>query len=146
MDLPDPTHEDSWLALGDTVLQAQPFSVWLGATLTQLSPGQAELQLALAPQHLQQSGFAHGGVVAYLADNALSFAGGSVLGADVVSAEYKLSFLRPAKGSRLVARASALHAGRTQAVCRCDISAIDGHGQALLCATALGTIVRTAAR
>lgn len=146
MDLRPSPPEDAWLALGRAVLQSQPFSVWLGAELTQLGTGRAELQLALQPQHRQQSGFAHGAVVAYLVDNAMSFAGGSMLGADVLSGEYKLSIVRPASGQRLLARATVLHAGRLQAVCRCDVSMVDEQGALTLCATALGTIVRTGAR
>ncbi|MGH3454596.1 MAG: PaaI family thioesterase, partial [Nocardioidaceae bacterium] len=54
-------------------------------------------------------------------------------------AEYKLSFVRPAIGDDLVARASVVHAGRRQAVCRCDVFDVTD-GQESLCATALGTI------
>lgn len=135
-----------WLQLGRAVLAAQPFSQWLGATLVYLSPGEAELHVPLRPEFLQQGGVVHGGVLGYAADNTLSFAGGTRLGADVVTAEYKICLVRPATGRLLVARASALHAGRTQAVCRCDLFTLDASESRLLCATALGTIVRTGGR
>jgi uncharacterized protein (TIGR00369 family) len=125
---------------GRAALQAQPFSVMLGAHLQRLGPGEAELRLVLRPELLQQNGFAHGGVLCYLADNALTFAGGSLLGASVVTAEFKINFLRPAVGDELVARATTLHAGRNLAVCRCDIFVQVGHGSPQLCATAQGTI------
>ncbi|WP_353652900.1 PaaI family thioesterase [Zhongshania aliphaticivorans] len=66
----------------------------------------------------QQHGFVHGGVVSYLADNALTYAGGSVLG-DSVTSEYKINCLRPALGEKLVAKATVLSSGKTQAVCQC---------------------------
>jgi uncharacterized protein (TIGR00369 family) len=138
--------ERDWLALGRAVLSAQPFSRWMGASLVHLAPGEAELHLPLRPQHLQQGGMAHGGVLGYAADNALTFAGGTRLGADVVTAEYKICLLRPATGQALVARASALHAGRSQAVCRCDLFVIGDDAALRLCATALGTIVRAGGR
>lgn len=137
---------DDWLALGRAVLQAQPYSVWIGARLEHLAPGVAELRLALRPSHRQQGGHAHGGVIAYLADNALAFAGGSLLGADVVTAGYSVQFTRPACGATLVARAQVVHGGRSQAVCRCDVHVIDDAGHAQLCATALGTIARSGPR
>lgn len=131
--------------LGRAALQAQPFSVMLGAHLQRLEHGEAVLRLGLRHELLQQNGFAHGGVLCYLADNALTFAGGSLLGEAVVTAEFKINYLRPAKGDELVARAVTLHAGQNQAVCRCDVFVQDGRGGSRLCATAQGTISRRAA-
>ena len=129
------------LQLGRRILAEQPFSVLLGAELTAFEPGRAELTLAVRSEHLQQHGFVHGGVVSYLADNALTYAGGSALpGLGVVTSEYKINYLRPAVGETLVARASVQYAGKTQAVCRCDVFAVT-KDEEKLCATAQGTIV-----
>lgn len=129
------------LQLGQRILAEQPFSVVLGAELTAFEPGRAELTLPVRREHLQQHGFVHGGAVSYLADNALTYAGGSALpGLGVVTSEYKINYLRPAVGDALVARASVLYAGMTQAVCRCDVFAVKD-GNEKLCATAQGTIV-----
>lgn len=129
------------LQLGQRILAEQPFSVLLGAELTAFEPGRAKLTLPVRRDHLQQHGFVHGGAVSYLADNALTYAGGSALpGLGVVTSEYKINYLRPAVGDALVARASVLYAGKTQAVCRCDVFAVKD-GNEKLCATAQGTIV-----
>jgi len=129
------------LEFGRRVLAEQPFSLLLGAELVAFEPGRAELKLAVRREHLQQYGFVHGGAVSYLADNALTFAGGSALaGQAVVTSEYKINYLRPALGEALVARASVLYAGKSQAVCRCDVFAIKD-GEEKVCATAQGTIV-----
>ena len=127
------------LDLGRQVLQQQPFSRLLGAHLTRLDSGCAELQLELRADLLQQNGFAHGGVVCYLADNALTYAGGLALGTAVVTSEFKINYVRPAIGQRAIARAAVVHAGKRQAVCRCDIFSVDD-GIEKLVATALGTI------
>jgi acyl-coenzyme A thioesterase PaaI-like protein len=47
--------------------------------------------------------------------------------------------MRPALGSHLIARASVIHAGKSQAVCRCDVLTLSEQGERL-CATAQGTI------
>lgn len=125
---------DSLLDTGRQVLAAQPFSVLLGAELLDLGNGRADLRIPLRPDLLQQSGFAHGGVISYAADNAMAFAAGTVLGSGVLNSEMKINYLKPAKGA-LVARASVIHAGRTQAVCRCDVFAAER-----LCATSQGTV------
>lgn len=129
------------LALGRRVLASQPFSVLLGAELVAFSEGCAEIRVPIRPEHKQQHGFVHGGVLAYAADNALTFAGGSALGPAVVTSEFKINYLKPATGESIVARASVVHAGASQAVCRCEVYA-SGPGGENLCATSLGTIAR----
>lgn len=130
---------DSVLALAQQVLAAQPFSVQMGARVTAFSLEATEIRVPLGPHTRQQHGTTHGGVICYVADNALTFAGGALLGPDVVTAEFKINYVRPATGSELIARASAIHAGKSQAVCRCDVFAVKD-GVETLCATALGTI------
>lgn len=134
---------EAFLAMGRDILAQQPFSVLLGAELVALSPGQVDLQLALRPEHLQQHGFAHGGLVSYLADNALTYAGGTAMQVPVVTSEFKINYVRPAVGERLIARASADAVSKTQAVCRCEVFAVKD-GVEKLCALAQGTIVRLA--
>ena len=58
----------------------------------------------------------------------------------VVTSSYTISYLRPAVGSRLVARAQALHVGRSQAVCRCEVYDVAADDEKL-CAVAQGTIM-----
>ncbi len=121
------------------ILARQPFSTLLDARIDSFAPGEAELSVPMAPSLLQQHGFVHGGVISYLADNALTFAGGSVLG-DSVTAEFKINYLRPAKdGQRVLAVASVVGSGKTQAVCRCDVFVLRGD-ERVLCAAAQGTI------
>lgn len=132
------------LPLGQQLLAAQAFSRYLGAELTAFSPGAAELSLPIHEEFLQQHGYIHAGVISYLAETALSFAGGSALGPAVLSSEYKINFLRPARGERLIARAAAVAAGQRQAVCRCDLFCVDGR-QETLCATAQGTVMNLTA-
>jgi uncharacterized protein (TIGR00369 family) len=131
---------EAFLAMGRKVLAEQPFSRLLGAELLALAPGQVELALDVRDELRQQNGFVHGGVLAYLADNALTYAGGTALRVPVVTSEMKLNYLRPGTGVRLIARAQALHAGKSQAVCRCEIYSVDGEGAEKLCAAAQGTI------
>lgn len=99
------------------------------------------VQQALSGQPLQH-GFLHGGVLSYLADNALTFAGGRRLEGQVVSGEYKISYIRPARGDALVARAEVISSGKTQSVPRCEIYALTD-GTERLCAAAQGTITVT---
>jgi uncharacterized protein (TIGR00369 family) len=132
---------EALLAMGRGVLASQPFSVLIGAEMHALSPGIVDLQLPLTAQLKQQNGFAHGGVVSYLADNALTIAGGTAMRLPVVTSEFKINYVRPAIGDRLIARAKAVHTGSSQAVCTCEIFAVTD-GVEKLCALAQGTIAK----
>lgn len=136
---------DQILAFATQVFNSQPFSVHLGARLRQASADLVEIELPLTPELTQQHGFAHGGVVSYLADNAITFVGGLSLQSDALTSEFKINYVRPGKGDRLIARASARHTGRQQAVCSCDVLAITD-GEEKLCAVAQGTVVRVPAK
>ncbi len=133
----------SLLEIGRAVLALQPFSVHIGTELLAYEPGQAELSITVQRHLEQQNGFVHGGIVSYLVDNALTFAGGSVLGPNVLTQEFKVSYVRPARGERLIARATVVYSSKRQAVCRCDVFAVTGEDETL-CATSLGTILASA--
>ena len=138
MDTPGVSPE-AFLAMGRELLASQPFSRLIGAELAALSPGRCELQVPIGESVKQQNGFVHGGVVSYAADNALTYAGGTAMRVPVVTSEFKINYLRPALGERLIARAEAVHTGRNQSVCRCDVFVLQD-GVEKLCAVAQGTI------
>lgn len=125
---------------GKGILESQPFSMLLGTELEVFEPGTAVLTLEVREELKQQHGFVHGGVLSYLADNALTYAGGSVLG-DSVTSEFKINYLRPAIGRKLVAKANVLSSGRSQAVCQCNVVAVGDDGERIV-AVAQGTITK----
>ncbi len=119
----------------------QPLSTLLGARVTAYTTEMVEIQLPISPDLANQHGFVHGGGLAFMADNTLTLAGSLALGAEIVTSEFKINFLRPAMGGTLIARARVLHGGKRQAVCQCDIYC-SKDGQEKLCAVAQGTISR----
>lgn len=68
------------IEIARSVLAAQSFSVLLGTVMTAFDEAGVELQLPVTGQLLQQHGFVHGGVLAYLADNALTYAAALPMG------------------------------------------------------------------
>jgi len=126
------------LDFGKQVLKEQPFSVLLGAELTQFEEGKAELSLAIRDELTQNFGFVHGGVLSYLADNCITFSAASVLGKCVTS-EYKINYVRPAIGETLIARSTVLSLGKKQATCECKVYVLSDNNEKLV-AVALGTI------
>ena len=107
----------------------------IGATLAEIAPGRCTIELPFAEALGQQQGFFHGGIVASLGDNAGGYAALSLmpLGSECVTLEYKVNFLRPAAGERLIAAGSVLRAGRTVTVTRVDVF-IEQGARRVLCA------------
>jgi len=129
-----------FLEKGKEILNSQSFSAMLGTELISLSEGYAELLLEIKHSFKQNYGFVHGGVISYLADNCLTFAGASVLG-HCVTSEYKINYLTPAIGEKLFAKSSVLSTTLRQAVCECKVYAVKNQQETLV-AVAQGTIVR----
>lgn len=127
-------------AFAKDIFDSQPFSQFLGAELTAAGKDSAEIRVRNRKELQQQHGFIHGGVIGYLADNALTFAGGLALGGDALTAEYKINHAKPALGDTIIARAKAIVTTRRQAVCTCSIFTLDGDEEKLV-ALAQGTIV-----
>lgn len=114
----------------------------LGASLAAVAPGAVEVALPWRPELGQQAGVLHAGVLATIADTACGLAALTLMeaGADVVSVEFKLNLLAPARGERFAARGRVLRAGRTLTVSAADVFAING-GTETIVATMLGTMM-----
>jgi uncharacterized protein (TIGR00369 family) len=123
-----------------SALRSQPFSMLLDAQLIVDDPELVELRVPITEHVKQQHGFVHGGVISYIADNALTLAGASTLVSNVVTSEYKINYLRPAKGEVLIGRETLVHYGKSQAVCQCRVYVLAG-GVETLCALAQGTSI-----
>src|SRR5689334_3162536 len=90
----------------------------LGATLVQVEPGEVVLELPFRPDLTQQHGFLHAGVLTSVMDSACSYAALTLMepGAAVLSVEFKVNLLAPARGDRFRAIGRVLRAGRTVTV------------------------------
>jgi uncharacterized protein (TIGR00369 family) len=115
----------------------------IGAQLTRVEPGLIEISLPFRADLTQQNGYLHAGIVTTIADSACGYAAYTLMPADssVLSVEFKVNLLRPAKGSGFVAVAEVLKPGRTLTVVRSDVFAIDDGGTRELVATMLGTMM-----
>ncbi|QIP83810.1 PaaI family thioesterase [Streptomyces sp. Tu 2975] len=123
------------------VLDSQPFSRLLGARITAFGDGEAVLEVDVREDLRQQNGYLHGGVLAYAADNSITFAAGTTLGPAVLTGAFSVQYMRPATGRTLIARAAVVHTGRRQAVVRCDLLTVGADGDETLCAVAQGTVL-----
>jgi len=133
----DPEHAE-WL---QSVFATQAFPSHLGIELGNFSAGRCELIVEHRPEFDQHTGVVHAGVISTLADNTAGGAASTRMpkGTAAVTVEFKISFIAPAIGERLIARAEVKHAGRSLAVCQSEVYAVAG-GTETLCAIALVTL------
>ena len=104
----------------------------IGASLAGVAPGEVTIELPFRPDLTQQHGFVHAGIVTAIADSAWGYAALSLMEADaaVLTVEFKVNLLAPARGERLVARGRVLRPGRTLTVCAADVVALDAGREA----------------
>ena len=115
----------------------------LGVKLARVAPGEVDLVVAFEAGLTQQHGFFHAGVTATIADSAAGYAALSLFapGTGILTTEFKINLLNPARGDMLLARGRVIKPGRTLTVCRSDVAAVKD-GVETLIATGLFTLMQ----
>lgn len=108
----------------------------IGAALEEIASGRVSIRLPFRADLTQQHGFLHAGTIAAVADSACGYAALTLMPADaaVLSIEFKVNMLAPAKGESIVARAEVIRPGRNIMVCRADVYALDDGTEKLIAA------------
>lgn len=108
-----------------TSFGAQGLMQTLGARLSLVSDGEVHIELPFSAQLSQQHGYIHGGAITSVVDSACGYAAltRAPVGHEVVTAEFKINFLRPAVGERFVAIGKVQSAGKLLAVCTGEVQA-----------------------
>jgi len=115
----------------------------IGAELSRVEAGIIEITLPYRKDLTQQHGYLHAGIVTTIADSACGYAAYSLMPpeSEVLSVEFKVNLLRPAKGETFFAVAEVVKPGKTLTVVRADVFGMDHEAQRELIATMLGTMI-----
>lgn len=114
----------------------------IGARLVKVTPGEVDIDMPVRDDLTQQHGYVAAAIVTAIVDTACGYAAMSLMpvGAGVVTVEYKVNFISPARGERLLARGRVVKPGRTLTVCAGEVYELsDAASKAV--ATMLGTMV-----
>ena len=119
----------------------QPVMGLIGARLTQVMPGQVQIEMPFDARLTQQHGFMHAGITGTLLDSACGFASLTLMPADsgILTIEYKVNCLAPAAGLRFRFTGRVRKAGRTITLAEGEAMAIDTAGRERLVATMTAT-------
>ncbi len=106
----------------------------LGARLGLVAPGAVDVELDWAVGLTQQHGFLHAGMVATALDSACGYAGLTLMAEDaaVLTIEFKINLLAPARGERFRMEGRVLKPGRTITVCEGRAFALEGTQEKLV--------------
>lgn len=119
-------------------LERQEFMKLMGFQVTKIEVGRVEGEMLLEQKHKQHKGFAHGGVIATLADIVAGFAAVSLVPKHhhVVTAEIKVSYFHPGVGDKLLAKGFVLKQGKKINFCEAEVYVVKGDQEPLLIAKA----------
>jgi uncharacterized protein (TIGR00369 family) len=120
----------------------------LGATLGEVAPGRVSVLLAHRAALTQQHGYLHAGMVATALDTACGYAAFSLMPADaaVLTIEFKINLLAPARGPRFRFEGQVVKPGRTISVVDGRALQFDGPGEERLIATMTATVMTIVGR
>jgi uncharacterized protein (TIGR00369 family) len=121
---------------------AQRLMATLGARIARVAAGEVEIRVPFRSDLTQQHGFLHAGVLASTLDSACGYAAFTLMpeNVGVLTVEFKINLLAPARGEELIARARVVRAGRTITVCQGE-AAMLSDGDETSVATILATIM-----
>ncbi len=106
----------------------QTIMATLGAEIAAVRAGEVEIVLPFSDQILQQHDFIHAGAVATIADSACGYAALSVMPRDaaVLTTEFKINLLAPAKGERIRAIGRVIRNGKKLVITLGEVFAEEG--------------------
>jgi len=114
----------------------------LDAELSIQGPGIVSIRFPFQSRFTQQNGYIHAGIVATILDSACGYAAFTLMpqGADVLTVEFKVNLLRPAKGDHFAAKATVVKPGKTISVVEAALYSSE-YGEGKPVATMTATIM-----
>lgn len=115
--MPKP-HDDAYAERVRTSFARQAAMALIGAELIEVAPGRVTITLAHSERITQQHGFIHAGIISTALDSACGYAASSLMPPDagVLSIEFKVNLLAPARGPVLHVEGEVTKAGRNVSV------------------------------
>jgi uncharacterized protein (TIGR00369 family) len=108
--------------------KSQALMATLGAQLVSVADGEVQIALPFSEKLCQQHGYVHAGAITSIVDSACGYAALTKAPPDceVLSAEFKINFIRPAIGERFLAIGKVLSSGKLLTVCTGEVQAFSG--------------------
>ncbi|MEZ5449241.1 MAG: PaaI family thioesterase [Thiolinea sp.] len=117
-----------------TSFNAQHLMTTLGARLLAVEDGEVHIELPFSAHLSQQHGYVHAGAITSVVDSACGYAALTKAppGYEVVTAEFKVNFTRPAIGERFLAIGKVQTSGKMLSVCTGEVRAFSSNGEKVI--------------
>ena len=124
-------------------LAKQNFMHHIEFSLHKIEAGYTEGEMKLKPIHHQQDGFAHGGLVASIADIVAGFAAYTLVEIDqhVVTGEIKISYFAKGDGDTLRAKGIVVKPGKRVNFCEAEVYSVKGPSETLIAKASTSMII-----
>jgi uncharacterized protein (TIGR00369 family) len=124
-------------------LAKQNFMHHIEFSLHKIEAGYTEGEMKLKPIHHQQDGFAHGGLVATIADIVAGFAAYTLVGSDrhVVTGEIKISYFAKGDGNILRAHGKVVKPGKRVNFCEAEVYSVKDSSATLIAKASTSMII-----
>ena len=112
----------------------QGFPQHLGFQAIRIDHGLFESRLNILPEHKQQDGFVHAGIIATLADHTAGYSAYSIVPTDkrILTIEFKINFFKPAIGEFLVCRSKVINAGKKIIIAESNVFIASENSESLI--------------
>jgi len=120
----------------------QGFPAYCGFEVDHVAYGQFQARLKIGPDHKQQDGFVHAGVIATMADHTAGYAAYTTVSEEfrILTIEFKINYFRPATGEAVVCRSRVISNGKKIIVSESEVFSISG-GREQLVSKAMVTLM-----
>jgi uncharacterized protein (TIGR00369 family) len=120
----------------------QGFPAYCGFEVDRVAHGRFETRLKIRPDHRQQDGFVHAGVIATMADHTAGYAAYTTVSEQcrILTIEFKINYFKPATGEAVVCRSKVINHGKKIIVSESEVFSISG-GREQLVSKAMVTLM-----
>jgi len=113
----------------------QGFPAFCGFEVKHVAYGHFEAQLQVQPEHMQQDGFVHAGLMATLADHTAGYSAYTTVPEDIsiLTIEFKINYFKPAVGKMIICRSKVINKGKKIIVSESEVFSVADGKEKLVC-------------
>ncbi len=106
----------------------QGFPAFCGFKVEKIEYGTFYSRLRVQPNHQQQDGFVHAGVLATMADHTAGYSAYTVVPDNfrILTVEFKINFLKPTTGNTIICKSNVIKKGQKIIVSESEIVSVSG--------------------
>lgn len=120
----------------------QGFPAYCGFIVEKVEYGFFESRLTIRPEHKQQDGFVHAGVIATMADHTAGYSAYTIVPENkrILTIEFKINYFKAAKGNEIICKSRVLSGGKNIIVSESEIY-VKSDKKEILVSKALVTLI-----